>query len=203
MNIIFDQENKLIIIKSPQTSVTVQTLINTIRDFEDNPEAMDNASLANAYGKQDLGSGMKVGITLELINNWRIKFEDRNGPDYILCSVSGGNLVAVNDYNNNPIKPSAFTQVTIAQSTSATISEVDMEDIKGAGFQKGVDSLKQISDRAAIIEQIECGRWKIIDSKMIFYKKDGMTPLITFNLKNSTGEPSMIHVLERVPSGSI
>ena len=117
----FDQVNRLIIIPDTETEISVQGLINGIRDWEDDFDALDEPQVANAYGKQDLGGGVKVGITLELINNWRIKFADRPSPNYILCKVYGGNLVAVNDYGNNPICPSAYTQVVIAQSTSSSI----------------------------------------------------------------------------------
>jgi len=123
MAIVFDEIKRTIIIEKPQTEVTIQNLINAIRDWEDELINLDEASLANASGKQDLGGGILVGISLELINNWRIQFEDRLGPDYILCKVSGGNLVATNDYDNNPIRPSAFTQIYIAQSSSATSIE--------------------------------------------------------------------------------
>lgn len=120
MTITFDKANKLIIITSNQTEVTIQDLINACRDFEDELVNIDGSSLANATGKQDLGGGVKVGITLELINDWRVKFKDRDGPDYIKCKISGGNLVATNIYDNNPIKPSAFVTVEIAQSASPT-----------------------------------------------------------------------------------
>ena len=120
MGIAFDKSNKLIIITT-QTEVTIQNLINAIRDWEDELENMDVDQVANAYGKQDLGGEATVGITLELVNNWRVKFEDRSGPDYTPCKVSGGNLVTTNDYNNNPICPSAYTQIIISQSSSPTI----------------------------------------------------------------------------------
>jgi len=123
MAIIFDKTNKVILIEKDQTEITIQNLINAIRDWEDELVNLEEASAASATGKQDLGAGVKVGITLELINNWRIQFEARDGPNYISCIVTGGNLVATNDYDDNPIKPSAFTQITIAQSSSATVSE--------------------------------------------------------------------------------
>lgn len=85
--------------------------------------AMDISHVANASGKQDLGGGILVGITLELLDNWRVQFEDRLGPDTIACKITGGNLVTTNIYDDNPVKPSTYTQVTITASSSATISE--------------------------------------------------------------------------------
>ena len=123
MAVVFYKIDKVILIEAPATEVTIQELVDAIRDWQDEVGNMEVANFLEASGKEDLGGGVKVGITLKLINNWRIQFADRSGPDYVSCKVSGGNLVAVNDYGNNPIKPSAYTQVTIAQSSSATIKD--------------------------------------------------------------------------------
>jgi hypothetical protein len=117
----FFKYERVIQVDSPQTSVGIQDLINQIRNYEEELINLDYGTIANAYGKQTLGGGAFIGITLELINNWRLSFEARPGPDTVLCTVSGGNLVAINDYDNNPIYPTAFTQVNIAQSTSPSI----------------------------------------------------------------------------------
>lgn len=121
----FFKYERVIQVDSPQTSVTIQDLLNQIRVYEENLNNLDYGHIANAYGKQALGGGSFIGITLELINDWRIAFEARPGSDTVLCTVSGGNLVAINQYSNNPIKPTAFTQINIAQSSSPTIIQAD------------------------------------------------------------------------------
>ena len=103
------------------TEVTIQELVNAIRDYEDELDFFDYGHIANASGKQDLGGGSQVGITLELINDWRIQFESPGGPTTITVYVRGGNLVATNSFGNNPIKPSDYVTVIIAQSSSPTI----------------------------------------------------------------------------------
>jgi len=120
--ITFDKVKRLIQISIADAEVTIQEIINAVRDWEAMPNNMEIEQIINASGKQILGEELFVGITLELINNWRIEFAARPGPDYVRCMVSGGNLVAVNIYGNNPVKPSAFTQVIISQSTAASIS---------------------------------------------------------------------------------
>lgn len=119
----FNKATKIITVLSPDVTISIQDLHDDIRLYEHLNQNLEVAQIANASGKQDLGGGVKVGITLELINDWRLAFEARAGPDTILCTVTGGNLVATNVYSNNPIYPTAFTQVTIAQSSSATISD--------------------------------------------------------------------------------
>lgn len=123
----FLKHERVIQVDAPQTEVLIQDLLNQIRLYEEQLINLDYGTIANAYGKQPLGGGAYVGITLELINNWRIAFEARPGPETVLCTVRGGNLVAINDYNNNPIKPTAFTQVVIAQSSSPTIIKAETD----------------------------------------------------------------------------
>ena len=55
--------------------------------------------------------------------NWKLKFEDRPGPDWVDCSVTGGNLVAVDGAGQpmNPIHPSTYVTVTVVKAVSAAI----------------------------------------------------------------------------------
>ena len=119
MAITFDKSLNTIEISIDVTSITIQELIDAIRDWEDGTDGITVRSVANAYGKQDIGGGAKVGITLELINNWRIHFAERSS--WTNCYIYGGNLVAVNTYANDPIKSSAYTNTILAQSSSPTL----------------------------------------------------------------------------------
>lgn len=121
----FDFIDSIIEIPAPTTSITLQTLINEIRDEEDElTPAMTYRKIADAYGKQQLSDGVLVGITLVLLDDWKLRFEARPGPDTVACIVEGGNLVAI---SGNPLAPSAFTSVTIAQSSSPTIATPDSD----------------------------------------------------------------------------
>ena len=134
MAILFDKENKIITIEAPAVEITIQNLLNAIREYEDELSSMDIPVIASAAGKEDLGGGVSVGITLTLLDDWQLAFEARGGADYIQCRVSGGNLVAVNV--NGAIYPTAFTQVLITASSSATLQELDA--IQYASFNGGV-----------------------------------------------------------------
>lgn len=128
MALVFNKTTKIITVESPQTTLTIQDLHDDIRLFEHLNQNLEVEQIAEASGKQDLGGGVTVGITLELINDWRLAFAARPGPDTVICTVSGGNLVATNAYDNNPIYPTAFTQVVISQSSSATVIEAPSDD---------------------------------------------------------------------------
>lgn len=118
----FSVSPRIIQVASPSTSIVIQDLHDTLRDIEDNIWNMSYPKLINSFGKQALGGGSLVGITSEL-QNAKLAFEARPGPSYILCTVSGGNLVAKDSsgVSMNPIQPTAFTQVVISQSSSATL----------------------------------------------------------------------------------
>jgi hypothetical protein len=49
-----------------------------------------------------------------------------------------------------------------------------------------------------IVRKIETGRWKVANNQMTFYDDDGVTPLLTFNLFDQVGSPTMENVFERV-----
>jgi hypothetical protein len=120
----FDFLNKIITVPLPDTSLDLQYLVNQARDAEDNAvPGMAYGSILMAYGKQSLGEGVYVGITVVLLDTWRVKFADRPGLETIAVRISGGNLVNVN--GTNPVAPSAYTQVTLANSSSATISDAE------------------------------------------------------------------------------
>ena len=101
-------------------SITIQSLVNQIRAWEGNQANLAYPKLLSAAGKEDLGGDVFVGITAKL-ENTKVKFEARSSPT--VCTIYGGNLVAV-DVNNvtmSPIEPSTNVNIALAQSSSATL----------------------------------------------------------------------------------
>ena len=118
---------RIITVASPSVLLTVQDLVDTLR-FEE--EKLENASypvIVQASGKEPLGGGVKVGVTVSL-QNAQVAFATRLGPTYIQCSITGGNLVAFDTDGLTVISsvfPTAFTQVLLTSSASATLQEQD------------------------------------------------------------------------------
>jgi len=104
------------------TDITIQSLSDQIRDLEDEPAMLAYPKFMVTSGKQSLGGGAFVGITIEL-QNTQVSFTARPPSTEILCTITGGNLVAVDSVGAtmNPIYPTAYTQVVIQQSTSPSI----------------------------------------------------------------------------------
>ncbi len=121
----FSGSPRIITIPEPLATVTIQDLHDTLRDVEDFPTNMRFPPLVSSAGKEVLGAGKAVGITSTLLDAL-LAFAARSGPSYVQCVVSGGNLVA-KDIGGNPVfpvDPTAFTSVTIAQSSSPTSLDI-------------------------------------------------------------------------------
>ncbi len=119
-SLLFDFVNKIITVPAPDTSLDLQYLVNETRVAEDNLiPGMGYDKIIDAFGKQDLGGGVLVGITVIMLDGWRVAFEARSGPSTVAVTISGGNFVG--EAGANPVAPTAYTQVTIAQSTSAAL----------------------------------------------------------------------------------
>lgn len=122
--LVYDFFNKIIEVPAPDTTLSLQYLVDQTRDVEDEitpSPGMVFSKIIDAYGKQSLGGGSLVGITVVMLDGWRVRFESRApGPDTVACTISGGNFVG--NSGANPVAPSPYVAVTIAQSSSATIT---------------------------------------------------------------------------------
>ena len=130
----FDKVAKLMTVEAPAVEITIQELHNLCVEFEDELDNLSTDIIVSSAGKEPLGGGVSVGITLTLINDWQLAFEARPGPAYIQCKVSGGNLVG--SHVNGPVYPTAFTQVLITASSSATTA--DLEAIQYGSYAGGI-----------------------------------------------------------------
>jgi len=112
-------------------SITIQSLVNQIRNWEDNQVNLGYNILLSATGKEDLGNEIKVGITAKL-ENAKVKFAERLSP--VVCYISGGNLVAIDEYGSSmyPIEYSTNVTVILAQSSSATLIETGTSGLTSA-----------------------------------------------------------------------
>ena len=68
---------RIVEILPPTTDVTVQEIVNALRDWEDDNLSFD--PLIDAAGKENLGGGVQVGITATLLN-CQLMFTARSAP---------------------------------------------------------------------------------------------------------------------------
>lgn len=89
----FDRLALVMTVAAPDTEVTVQEIYDQCRLYEVLSSEMDDPPLVSAGGKENLGRGNSVAVTLTLLNGWRLAFAARAGPGEVSCFVSGGNIV--------------------------------------------------------------------------------------------------------------
>jgi hypothetical protein len=119
--LLFDFYESIITVPAPDTVLEMQWLIDQIRANEEKlVPGIGYPQIAEAAGKFDLGGGIYTGITVKLLGSWRVKFEDRLGPEYELMTITGGNLVG--GPLGNPVAPSSYVQVLQQQSAAGTIA---------------------------------------------------------------------------------
>ena len=68
VTVYYHLDPRLIIIAAPSTEMTMQDLHDTLQDIDDEPANMSYPHLVQSAGKDDLGGGVTVGITLTLRN---------------------------------------------------------------------------------------------------------------------------------------
>jgi hypothetical protein len=104
-------------------TITVQSIYDQFRDFEDEPQNLDLKTTITAGGKDDLGGGQFTVITVTLLDGWRVAFESAGGPAFEIKRVTEGNLVALDEAGlpQFPIAPNPFVNVVIAQATTGAI----------------------------------------------------------------------------------
>jgi len=146
----FDPINRVITVLAPDTEVTVQDLINAIRDWED--DHLEWGKVADASGKDTVAPGVQTAITVRLLG-WRLKFEDRAEPT--VCLVRGGNLLAVDDQGNYmyPIAPANNVTVVVSQSVAAALL-AEWTEAEKRQLLSDVSGLKQqlaVHDRRTVV----------------------------------------------------
>ena len=203
--VIFDADNRLIIVDSGITSLDAEIDLYSAakREWKDDPILNKLKLPLRTVAGDPLGGSRVVGAYFFLQNqpgaDWRIRPSE---ADHELVIV--GNL-----YSEDPTQPmiiptlgeytvtvhiekSSLTQKII---TGSGVTQQDKEDI-AVEVWTHTDGLK-LSD----LHDLELGRWKVdkTTKQMTLYKADGQTPLITFDLKDAAGQPSSQDVYERVP----
>lgn len=239
----YNSDPKVIEVNQPSSVMVMQDLVDTLRKQEDSFQGMSFEKLLDASGKQPLGGGVNVGITVAL-QNIRLAFEARRTPaqtgtvtgspaaphagtqiiqdslatfqannvargslvvnftdqsvadvisvdsetqlttqtlvngigntydvldvyhvfNIVQCDASGGNLTAVDELQAtiNAILPTAFTQVVVSASSSATILPVGSglsaaQDIKLTRIHALLDVIEGSLDHAEVMRVLLAG----------------------------------------------
>ncbi len=175
MAINFEHVAKIIRLTSDVTEVTIQDLYNASRLHEETFEHMPGLKLVDGFGKQDFGGGKAVGITMVLLDGWRIGADDHAGPTIDLVTITGGNLVAE---TGAPVIGAAFVTFIIEQDTSAALitANLDALNLSVAALEEIFVNKKDIDFTGA----------DLLGWQEVAYEDDDMTVAARWNLFDET-----------------
>jgi hypothetical protein len=125
MPISFDPLNKIINITSPTTIVTVQELIDAIRDWEDSAEGIVHDKVVDGFGKARLNADVTTGIVLSLSSEWQIEFWTGVDQGFI----QGGTLVG--GVGGKPVKSNSIDTIVVTMEVANTIATTSTDQQAG------------------------------------------------------------------------
>jgi hypothetical protein len=111
----FNFQTTLVEIDSGVVDIDCNVLYDAIKLAQWSEEGIIYDRIGKGSGLNDLGPGVQVGITVELLGAWQLKFPAGN----YVARVAGGNLIG--GPSGDPIAYSAGVQALLIQSANATV----------------------------------------------------------------------------------
>jgi hypothetical protein len=150
---------RIITIKAPSTEATVQEIHDTLTTYEDSLEGLAYPRLITSSGKEDLGGGVRVGISSTL-QNARIAFEARKtflASGSVTTEDTNGTILtdSLATFITNGITPGSWIVNMTDQSICSVIQVISETTILTDGLGGGTDNQWNISDNYKILEIIQ------------------------------------------------
>jgi hypothetical protein len=152
----FNFQAQLVVLDSGVTDVDVTDLYTAIKEAQANEEGILHGQIAQGSGLVDLGGGVQVGITVEMLESWQLKFA---AGSYV-SRVTGGNLVG--GPGGDPIAYSAGVQTLLIQSAASTVVSV------GGGGGSNAPTAAQ--NAAAVWAHAQRGLTEQVDANLVQVK---------------------------------
>lgn len=132
------QSPRLIFVAAPSTEITIQDLHDTLRVLEERPwEGLPYPSIVETAGKEELGGGVTVGLTMKLLNA-KLAFQGRKTSTEtgtITTADTTGYLLTDSNatFVTNGVQPGASivnltdgSRATVLRVVSQTVLETDI-----------------------------------------------------------------------------
>ena len=111
----FTFNDTLITVDTGVTDIDCATLYDAIKLAQSSQEGIIYGRIGKGSGLDQLGPGVQVGLTVELLGTWQLKFPTGN----YIARVAGGNLIG--GPSGDPIAYSAGVQALLIQSANSTV----------------------------------------------------------------------------------
>lgn len=114
----FDFIGSRILIDAGVTDVDCGDLYTAIKLAQASEEGIIYERIGSGSGLNALGPGVQVGLTVELLGSWQLRFSAGN----YVARVAGGNLIG--GPGGDPIAYTAGVQVLLIQSAASTVVSI-------------------------------------------------------------------------------
>jgi hypothetical protein len=111
----FDFETSIIEVDDGTTDVDCSTLYSAIKTAQSGEVGIIYEGIGSGSGLKELGPGVQVGLTVELLGTWQLRFTAGN----YVARVAGGNLTGGPE--GDPIAYSEGVQTLLIQSAASTV----------------------------------------------------------------------------------
>ena len=121
----FNFDTQIMELQIAYVTITLQEIYDSAHDASATLNHMDSKIIARASGQNVLEPGLKTGLTVELLNGWRLKAADRGGPSFVRVRITGGNFItsAANGPDpTDPCAPANYVNYSYPMAVSATIT---------------------------------------------------------------------------------
>ena len=139
-------ETSKVEIDSGVTAVDCYSLYDAIKLAQASEEGILYERIGKGSGLNELGPGIQVGITVELLGMWQIKFPDGN----YIARVGGGNLIG--GPSGDPVAYSPGVQTLLIQSAATTVVEVGVSGLTQSESEK-LDQIVAVSQNVNKVKQ--------------------------------------------------
>lgn len=179
MALSFDHTFQTIAITSPQDTLACQDLIDAIREEEASERGILYDPIATASGKEDLGNGVYVGMTVNLLSPWQVKFWEGN----YIAKIAGGNLVG--GILGDPVAYSAGVQVLLIQSAASTVvvTSDGLNSAQAALLETAASQSTAAANDSSKARKMQTNKAIVSgDGQIVSIYDDGMTLLHSFDI---------------------
>lgn len=172
---------RVVKVLAPSTEVTIQDLVDTLRVRETDYEALDDDPLlADATGKDDLGGGVKVGITATL-NNAVVQFEQRGSSRATGTADAASDPTHLVDasatFITDGVEPGASI-INLDDGSLASVIEVVTEtELLTSALSDGTSNVWTTGDTYKVWNEVQCS---ILGGNLVALDADGdqMSPVL-------------------------
>ena len=142
----FDFGSSIVDVDQGIVDVDCQIFYAAIKLAQASEEGILYERIGSGSGLNQLGPGVQVGITVELLGAWQLRFAEGN----YVARVAGGNLIG--GPGGDPIAYSAGVQTLLIQSAASTV--VTEGGSIGADVQAAMTAQGYTPERAARIDSL-------------------------------------------------